>query len=261
MLARPSGAPPVNSPHPDETHFGFRQVPWQEKARHVRAVFDSVATRYDLMNDLMSGGAHRAWKHFALSLTGLRTGQRALDVAGGTGDLSRGMARQVGQSGLVVLTDINASMLGAGRDRLIDAGSTGNVVYAQANAECLPFPDESFDCVTIGFGLRNVTDKARALASMRRVLKPGGQLLVLEFSRPVSPALGSLYDGYSFRLLPMLGRLVAGDAESYRYLAESIRKHPDQETLLGMLRDAGLEDCRYHNLMGGIVAVHRGWRY
>ena len=251
----------MNSPQPDETHFGFRQVPWQEKARHVRAVFDSVATRYDLMNDLMSGGAHRAWKHFALSLTGLRPGQRALDVAGGTGDLSRGMAKQVGQSGLVVLTDINAAMLGAGRDRLIDAGATGNVVYAQANAECLPFPDQSFDCVTIGFGLRNVTDKARALAAMRRVLKPGGQVIVLEFSKPVSPALGSLYDGYSFRLLPMLGRLVAGDAESYRYLAESIRKHPDQETLLGMLRDAGLEGCRYHNLMGGIVAVHRGWRY
>jgi len=224
-------------------------------------VFDSVATRYDLMNDLMSGGAHRAWKHFALSLTGLRPGQRALDVAGGTGDLSRGMSKQVGQSGLVVLTDINAAMLDAGRDRIIDAGATGNVVYAQANAECLPFPDQSFDCVTIGFGLRNVTDKARALAAMRRVLKPGGQLLVLEFSKPVSQALGTLYDGYSFRLLPMLGRLVAGDAESYKYLAESIRKHPDQETLLGMLRDAGLEDCRYHNLMGGIVAVHRGWRY
>ena len=251
----------MNPPRPDQTDFGFRQVPWQEKARHVRAVFDSVATRYDLMNDLMSGGAHRAWKHFALSLTGLRVGQRALDVAGGTGDLSRGMAKQVGQSGLVVLTDINAAMLGAGRDRLIDAGATGNVVYAQANAECLPFPDQSFDCVTIGFGLRNVTDKARALAAMRRVLRPGGQLLVLEFSKPVSPTLGSLYDGYSFRLLPMLGRLVAGDAESYKYLAESIRKHPDQETLLGMLRDAGLEDCRYHNLMGGIVAVHRGWRY
>ena len=251
----------MNPPRPDQTDFGFRQVPWQEKARHVRAVFDSVATRYDLMNDLMSGGAHRAWKHFALSLTGLRVGQRALDVAGGTGDLSRGMAKQVGQSGLVVLTDINAAMLGAGRDRLIDAGATGNVAYAQANAECLPFPDQSFDCVTIGFGLRNVTDKARALAAMRRVLRPGGQLLVLEFSKPVSPTLGSLYDGYSFRLLPMLGRLVAGDAESYKYLAESIRKHPDQETLLGMLRDAGLEDCRYHNLMGGIVAVHRGWRY
>jgi demethylmenaquinone methyltransferase/2-methoxy-6-polyprenyl-1,4-benzoquinol methylase len=251
----------LNEARQPQTDFGFEQVAWQEKARRVRAVFDSVATRYDLMNDLMSGGAHRAWKHFALSITGLRAGQRALDVAGGTGDLSAGMARQVGQSGLVVLTDINAAMLGAGRDRLIDRGQSGNVVYAQANAECLPFPDASFDCVTIGFGLRNVTDKQKALGSMRRVLRPGGQLIVLEFSKPVSSTLGSLYDSYSFRLLPLLGRVVAGDADSYRYLAESIRKHPDQETLLGMLRTAGLEDCRYHNLLGGIVAVHRGWAY
>jgi demethylmenaquinone methyltransferase/2-methoxy-6-polyprenyl-1,4-benzoquinol methylase len=166
----------------------------------------------------------------------------------------------VGQSGLVVLTDINAAMLDAGRDRLIDAGVVGNVCYAQADAECLPFADESFDCVTIGFGLRNVTDKARALASMRRVLKVGGQLLVLEFSKPVNAMLGSLYDSYSFKLLPLLGRVVAGDADSYRYLAESIRRHPDQETLLAMLRAAGLEECRYHNLFGGIVAVHRGFR-
>jgi demethylmenaquinone methyltransferase/2-methoxy-6-polyprenyl-1,4-benzoquinol methylase len=251
----------LNNPRPQQTDFGYQQVPWDDKARRVRAVFDSVASRYDLMNDLMSAGAHRAWKHFALSITGLQPGQRALDVAGGTGDLSVGMARQVGQSGLVVLTDINAAMLGAGRDRLIDAGLAGNVTYAQANAECLPFPDESFDCVTIGFGLRNVTDKQRALDAMRRVLRPGGQLIVLEFSKPVSATLGSLYDHYSFRLLPLLGQVVAGDADSYRYLAESIRKHPDQETLLGMLRAAGLEDCRYHNLLGGIVAVHRGWRY
>jgi demethylmenaquinone methyltransferase / 2-methoxy-6-polyprenyl-1,4-benzoquinol methylase len=240
--------------------FGYQQVPRADKARRVRAVFDSVATRYDLMNDLMSGGAHRIWKHFALSLTGLKIGGRALDVAGGTGDLSVGMAQQVGQSGLVVLTDINAAMLEAGRDRLIDAGLVGNVCYAQADAECLPFADESFDCVTIGFGLRNVTDKARALASMRRVLKVGGQLLVLEFSKPVNPTLGSLYDSYSFKLLPLLGRVVAGDADSYRYLAESIRRHPDQETLLAMLRSAGLEECRYHNLFGGIVALHRGFR-
>jgi demethylmenaquinone methyltransferase/2-methoxy-6-polyprenyl-1,4-benzoquinol methylase len=251
----------LNKPSPEQTDFGYQQVPWEEKARRVRAVFDSVSSRYDLMNDLMSGGAHRAWKHFTLALTGLRPGQRALDVAGGTGDLSAGMARQVGQSGLVVLTDINAAMLGQGRDRLIDGGSAGNVVYAQANAECLPFPDASFDCVTIGFGLRNVTDKQKALGSMRRVLRPGGQLIVLEFSKPVSAPLASLYDTYSFRLLPLLGRVVAGDADSYRYLAESIRKHPDQETLLGMMRSAGLEDCRYHNLMGGIVAVHRGWSY
>ena len=244
----------------DTVDFGYQQVPRTDKARRVREVFDSVATRYDLMNDLMSAGAHRIWKHFALSLTGLKTGGRALDVAGGTGDLSVGMAQQVGQSGLVVLTDINAAMLDAGRDRLIDAGVVGNVCYAQADAECLPFADESFDCVTIGFGLRNVTDKARALASMRRVLKVGGQLLVLEFSKPVNATLGSLYDSYSFKLLPLLGRVVAGDADSYRYLAESIRRHPDQETLLAMLRAAGLEECRYHNLFGGIVAVHRGFR-
>ena len=241
--------------------FGFEQVPQAEKARRVRAVFDSVADRYDLMNDLMSGGAHRLWKRFALSLTGLRVGDRALDVAGGTGDLAVGLARQVGRSGLVMLTDINTAMLGEGRDRLIDAGLVSNVLCVQADAERLPFPDASFHCVTIGFGLRNVTDKPRALAAMSRVLKPGGQLLVLEFSKPASTALSTVYDAYSFRLLPLLGRVVAGDADSYRYLAESIRRHPDQETLLGMMREAGLEDCRYHNLMGGIVAVHRGYRY
>ncbi len=244
----------------DTVDFGYQQVPRADKAQRVRAVFDSVASRYDLMNDLMSGGAHRLWKKFALSLTGLKVGDRVLDLAGGTGDLAVGLAQQVGRSGLVMLTDINAAMLNAGRDRLIDAGLVSNVLYAQADAERLPFPDESFDCVTIGFGLRNVTDKARALMAMRRVLKVGGQLLVLEFSKPVNPTLASLYDGYSFRLLPLLGRAVAGDADSYRYLAESIRRHPDQETLLAMLRAAGLEQCRYHNLLGGIVAVHRGYR-
>jgi demethylmenaquinone methyltransferase/2-methoxy-6-polyprenyl-1,4-benzoquinol methylase len=246
---------------PQTTDFGFAEVRREEKAQRVRAVFDSVASRYDVMNDLMSWGSHRLWKRFALSLTGLRTGGRALDVAGGTGDLAEGLAKQVGKSGLVMLTDINAAMLAAGRDRLINAGLVGNVLCAQADAERLPFADESFDCVTIAFGLRNVTDKPRALASMRRVLKSGGQLLVLEFSKPANPALGSAYDAYSFKVLPMLGRLVAGDEDSYRYLAESIRRHPDQETLLGMMRTAGLEDCRYHNLMGGIVAVHRGYRY
>jgi len=246
---------------PQTTDFGFAEVRREEKAQRVRAVFDSVASRYDVMNDLMSWGSHRLWKRFALSLTGLRTGGRALDVAGGTGDLAEGLAQQVGKSGLVMLTDINAAMLAAGRDRLINAGLVGNVLCAQADAERLPFADESFDCVTIAFGLRNVTDKPRALASMRRVLKSGGQLLVLEFSKPVNPALGSAYDAYSFKVLPMLGRVIAGDEDSYRYLAESIRRHPDQETLLGMMRTAGLEDCRYHNLMGGIVAVHRGYRY
>jgi demethylmenaquinone methyltransferase / 2-methoxy-6-polyprenyl-1,4-benzoquinol methylase len=240
--------------------FGFQRVPQRQKAQRVRGVFDSVADRYDLMNDLMSAGLHRLWKRFALGLAGLRPGQRALDVAGGTGDLAAGLARQVGSGGLVVLADINAAMLGRGRDRLTDEGLVDNVRYAQADAESLPFRDSSFHCVTIGFGLRNVTDKQAALASMRRVLKPGGQLLVLEFSHP-GPALSPLYDAYSFRVLPWLGKLVAHDEASYRYLAESIRMHPGQEELLAMMRQAGLEDCRYHNLTGGIVAVHRGYKY
>ncbi len=244
-----------------DTDFGYQRVPWGDKQSRVRGVFDSVARNYDLMNDLMSGGAHRLWKEFTLSLANLRPGQRALDVAGGTGDLTTGLARQVGRSGLVILSDINAAMLGEGRDRMLDAGVVGNVSCVLANAEKLPFADSSFDCVTIGFGLRNVTDKPAALNEMRRVLRPGGQLLVLEFSHPVIPMLKPLYDLYSFRVLPMLGKLVARDEDSYRYLAESIRMFPDQETLLGMLRDAGLEDCRYHNLTGGIVAVHRGYRY
>jgi demethylmenaquinone methyltransferase / 2-methoxy-6-polyprenyl-1,4-benzoquinol methylase len=246
-----------NDPYTD---FGFERVPWSDKARRVRGVFDSVSGSYDLMNDLMSGGLHRYWKRFTLSLANLHPGQKALDVAGGTGDLAAGLARQVGERGLVVLTDINAAMLARGRDRLIDDGLVGNVRYSLANAERLPFADGLFDCVTIGFGLRNVTDKAAALASMRRVLKPGGQLLVLEFSHPAVPGLQSLYDTYSFRVLPRLGRIVAKDEASYRYLAESIRRHPDQESLLGMMRAAELEDCRYFNLSGGIVAVHRGYR-
>jgi demethylmenaquinone methyltransferase/2-methoxy-6-polyprenyl-1,4-benzoquinol methylase len=244
----------------ESTDFGFQSVPRAEKAQRVRGVFDSVAGRYDLMNDLMSAGLHRLWKRFVLDLTQLRPGQQALDVAGGSGDLAAGMARQVGADGMVLLTDINAAMLAQGRDRLIDAGLVGNVSCLQANAENLPFADNSFHCVTIGFGLRNVTDKPAALRSMQRVLKPGGQLIVLEFSRPAAP-LRPLYDAYSFHVLPRLGQLVAQDEASYRYLAESIRMHPDQETLLGMMRAAGLEDCRYHNLSGGIVAVHRGYKY
>ena len=243
------------------TDFGFQRVSRADKARRVRGVFDSVAGNYDLMNDLMSAGTHRLWKRFTLSLANLRPGQRALDVAGGSGDLAAGLARQVGERGIVVLTDINAAMLARGRDRLIDAGLAGNVACVQANAEQLPFPDAMFDCVTIGFGLRNVTDKPAALSAMRRTLKPGGQLLVLEFSRPSVAALKPLYDAYSFRILPLLGRLVARDEASYRYLAESIRMHPDQETLLTMMQEAGLEGCRYHNLSGGIVAVHRGYKY
>jgi demethylmenaquinone methyltransferase/2-methoxy-6-polyprenyl-1,4-benzoquinol methylase len=248
-------------PQSAEVDFGYQQVPAAEKAQRVRAVFDSVADKYDLMNDLMSAGVHRLWKRYMLSQTGLRPGQAALDVAGGTGDIAAGMARQVGESGLVVLSDINAAMLDVGRNRLLDRGLMHNVRFSLANAECLPFEDESFDCVTIAFGLRNVTDKPAALASMRRVLRPGGRLLVLEFSKPVVPGLKPIYDVYSFSVLPWLGKRVAGDAGSYQYLAESIRKFPDQETLKGMMQDAGLEDCRYHNLSGGIVALHKGFRY
>lgn len=244
----------------DTTDFGYEQVPVGEKARRVRAVFESVASNYDLMNDLMSGGAHRLWKRFTLAQTGLRPGQRALDVAGGTGDLAAGMAAQVGPTGTVLLTDINHAMLSRGRDAMIDRGYVANVRFAIANAERLPFPDASFDCVTIGFGLRNVTDKAAALRSMTRVLKPGGQLLVLEFSHPVLPGLKPIYDAYSFSVLPWLGKVVAKDEASYRYLAESIRRFPKQDELLGMMQDAGLEHCRYHNLTGGIVALHRGYR-
>jgi demethylmenaquinone methyltransferase/2-methoxy-6-polyprenyl-1,4-benzoquinol methylase len=252
-----SGPPDGDS----KVDFGFEQVAPADKARRVRGVFDSVADNYDLMNDLMSGGLHRIWKQFTLALTMLKPGQQALDVAGGTGDLGIGLARQVGDEGLVIVSDINEAMLARGRARLTDAGVVRNVAYAIANAERLPFPEARFDCVTIGFGLRNVTDKAAALASMRRVLKPGGQLLVLEFSHPTAPGLKPLYDAYSFRILPFLGKLVAGDEASYRYLAESIRMHPGQEELLAMMRSAGLEGCRYHNLSGGIVAVHRGYRY
>jgi demethylmenaquinone methyltransferase / 2-methoxy-6-polyprenyl-1,4-benzoquinol methylase len=243
------------------TDFGFERVARGEKARRVRGVFDSVAGSYDLMNDLMSAGAHRLWKRFTLSLANLRPGQRALDVAGGTGDLAEGLARQVGERGLVILTDINAAMLERGRDRLIDQGLVSNIRYVQADAERLPFPCNSFDCITIGFGLRNVTDKLAALSSMRRALKPGGQLLILEFSQPVAPGLGPLYDAYSFHVLPLLGKLVARDEASYRYLAESIRMHPNQEKLLAMMQTAQLEGCHYHNLSGGIVAVHRGYKY
>ena len=255
----------ANEPTPTEsastTDFGYQQVPVAEKQARVRAVFESVAGNYDLMNDLMSAGTHRLWKRFTLSQTGLRPGQRALDVAGGTGDLSAGMSRQVGRDGLVVLTDINPAMLAEGRNALTDRGIVANVRYSLANAERLPFPDSSFDCVTIGFGLRNVTDKMAALRSMQRVLKPGGQLLILEFSHPVVPGFKPLYDAYSFSVLPWLGKVVARDEDSYRYLAESIRKFPQQETLLEMMREAGLEGCRYHNLTGGIVALHRGYRF
>jgi demethylmenaquinone methyltransferase/2-methoxy-6-polyprenyl-1,4-benzoquinol methylase len=242
------------------THFGFRDVPLADKARHVREVFDSVADNYDLMNDLMSFGVHRLWKRFTIGMAELKPGQCVLDLAGGTGDLTRLMAPRVGREGLVVLSDINAAMLGNGRSQLLDKGIAGNVDFAQANAEQLPFRDNCFDLVTMAFGLRNVTDKQQALNSIYRVLRPGGRLLVLEFSRPVA-ALKPAYDFYSFNILPKLGRLVARDEASYRYLAESIRMHPDQQTLRSMMQQAGFENCDYHNLTGGIVAIHRGYKY
>ena len=242
------------------THFGYQTVAEADKAERVRGVFDSVATRYDLMNDLMSLGVHRLWKRFAMQLTGVRAGQRVLDLASGTGDLAARLAGLVGPAGLVVMSDINAAMLAQGRDRMLDDGRVGNVRYAQLDAEALPFPAGSFDCVTIGFGLRNVTHKERALAEMHRVLRPGGRALVLEFSHPTAAPLRAAYDLYSFQVLPRLGRLVANDEASYRYLAESIRMHPDQETLKGMMEAAGFELCDVHNLTGGVVAVHRGFR-
>jgi demethylmenaquinone methyltransferase/2-methoxy-6-polyprenyl-1,4-benzoquinol methylase len=244
----------------DTTHFGYQEVPRSEKARRVADVFDSVAERYDIMNDLMSLGVHRLWKRFAVELAAVRPGQRVLDLAGGSGDLAARFAPLVGAAGEVVLADINAHMLEQGRRRLVDRGIINNVRYAQVNAERLPFPDNSFDCITIAFGLRNVTDKDAALRSMFRALKPGGRALVLEFSKPVAPGLRPLYDLYSFKVLPLLGRFVARDESSYRYLAESIRMHPDQETLKSMMQQAGFERCDYHNLSGGIVALHRGYK-
>ena len=244
-----------------DRQFGFSRVAPGEKTRRVRGVFDSVAGRYDLMNDLMSLGAHRLWKRFALARTGLRLGGSALDVAGGTGDLAIGMSRQVGPEGKVWLSDINRAMLGVGRSRLLDSGAFANARAVCADATALPFAEARFDCVTIGFGLRNVTGQPAALSSMARALKPGGRLLVLEFSRPALGFIRPAYDWYSFALIPALGRVVTGDEESYRYLVESIRMHPDQETLAGMMRAAGLEDVRWHNLTGGVVALHVGFRY
>ncbi|MCR4331570.1 MAG: bifunctional demethylmenaquinone methyltransferase/2-methoxy-6-polyprenyl-1,4-benzoquinol methylase UbiE [Sulfuricaulis sp.] len=243
------------------THFGFREVPESAKDHLVAGVFNSVADKYDLMNDLMSLGIHRLWKQFATEASGVRGGFRVLDVAGGTGDLAAKFAARVGQRGQVVLADINESMLGVGRARLADRGIVGNVAFVQANAENLPFPENYFDRVSIAFGLRNVTHIDRALASMFRVLKPGGMLLVLEFSRPVVPGLNKLYDAYSFNVLPWLGRVIAQDEGSYRYLAESIRKHPDQETLKTMMERAGFGRAQYFNLSGGIVALHKGYKF
>jgi demethylmenaquinone methyltransferase / 2-methoxy-6-polyprenyl-1,4-benzoquinol methylase len=242
------------------THFGFKRVATEEKASLVRGVFDSVAEHYDIMNDLMSMGVHRIWKRIAVQLSNVRKGEKVLDLAGGTGDLTTLFERRVGEEGNVVLADINAQMLRTGRNRLIDRGLVGNIQYTQVNAECLPFADNSFDCVCIAFGLRNVTDKDAALRSMYRVLKPGGRAIVLEFSHPIDPITEKVYDFYSFNLLPKIGKWVAKDEDSYRYLAESIRMHPKQDELKAMMETAGFERCEYFNMTQGIVAVHRGYK-
>ena len=242
----------------ENTHFGYKTIPSKNKASYVAGVFDSVAKKYDIMNDIMSGGVHRIWKHITVEISRVKPGQKVLDVAGGTGDLAAKFAKRVGPSGHVVLSDINQSMLDVGRDRLIDKGLVKNISYVLADAQTLPFQDDSFDIVSIGFGLRNVTDKDRALISMRRVLRPGGKLLILEFSKPYSNIISKLYDEYSFKIIPKLGKLFANDEGSYKYLAESIRVHPDQETLKQMVQKAGLLNVEYINMSGGIAAVHMG---
>ncbi len=243
-----------------ETHFGYKTVDENLKESLVAGVFDSVASKYDIMNDVMSFGVHRIWKKIVMQHTGLKPGDTALDVAGGTGDLTMQMSKQVGPTGKIIISDINAAMLEEGRKRLLDKGYAGNIDFVEANAEDLPFEDNSFNCITIAFGLRNVTHQDKALQSMYRVLKPGGRLLILEFSKPVTPGLNKMYDFYSFNILPKMGKLIANDEDSYRYLAESIRMHPDQETLKQMMKDAGFERCTYHNMTGGIVALHKGFK-
>jgi demethylmenaquinone methyltransferase/2-methoxy-6-polyprenyl-1,4-benzoquinol methylase len=252
---------PAMNEQPQTTHFGFRDVPVADKQKLVGQVFTSVASNYDLMNDLMSFGIHRLWKRHFVATSGVRRGDRVLDLAGGTGDIAALLKPVVGDEGEVVVGDINAAMLGVGRDRLTDRGLVGGLRWTQLNAECLPFPDASFDAVTMAFGLRNVTDKDKALADICRVLKPGGRALVLEFSRVRSELLGKFYDFHSFQVLPRLGRLFAGDADSYQYLAESIRKHPDQGTLKGMMERAGFGRVDVRNLSNGIVAIHRAYKF
>ena len=242
------------------THFGYKKVPTQDKAKRVAHVFHSVADNYDLMNDVMSLGIHRLWKQFTVHTSGVRQGARVLDIAGGTGDLALKFSKLVGQAGHVILADVNASMLRLGRDKLLNQGMTDNLSYIQADAEYLPFPDNSLDLITIAFGLRNVTNKEVALSDMYRILKPGGRLLILEFSKPAD-WLSPFYDIYSFKLLPRLGKIFASDADSYRYLAESIRKHPDQNTIKNMMENAGFEQCDYHNMSAGIVALHSGYKF
>jgi demethylmenaquinone methyltransferase/2-methoxy-6-polyprenyl-1,4-benzoquinol methylase len=243
----------------ETTHFGFEQVPVAEKEQRVGQVFKSVAGCYDIMNDVMSLGSHRLIKRFTVELSALRAGHKVLDLAGGTGDFSLRFSPLVGAEGQVVLADINAAMLAVGRDRIIDKGFNTNVNFAQVNAEALPFADNSFDCVCIAYGLRNVTNKDAALESMQRVLKPGGRVLILEFSKPTNELMGKAYDAYS-KLWPLAGKLITGDAASYRYLVESIRMHPDQDSLLQMMQSAGLENCKYHNVMSGICAIHVGFK-
>lgn len=245
----------------NKTHFGYKQVNKEDKVNMVRGVFDSVADKYDLMNDLMSMGIHRIWKRVAVQLSNVRNGDQILDLAGGTGDLTTLFEKRVGKEGQIVLADINNAMLSTGRDRLINSGLIGNIQYAQVNAECLPFADNSFDCVCIAFGLRNVTNKDAALRSMHRVLKPGGRVIILEFSHPVDKITEKVYDFYSFNLLPKIGSIIAKDEDSYRYLAESIRMHPKQDELKQMMQDAGLERCEYFNMSQGVVAVHRGYKF
>jgi len=245
----------------ETTHFGYEQVATDEKQGKVAEVFHSVADKYDVMNDLMSAGVHRLWKRYTIETSGAKKGDTILDLAGGTGDLAIKFTRIVGPTGKVTLSDINPSMLENGRKRLTDMGIAGNIEYVEANAEDLPFEDNTYNITTMAFGLRNVTDKTAALRSIYRCLKPGGKLMVLEFSKPIVPGLNTIYDAYSFKLLPLIGKLVANDAESYRYLAESIRMHPDQETLKSMFEDAGFEKCSYHNMTGGIVALHVGYKF
>ncbi|MBY6187330.1 bifunctional demethylmenaquinone methyltransferase/2-methoxy-6-polyprenyl-1,4-benzoquinol methylase UbiE [Marinobacter hydrocarbonoclasticus] len=244
-----------------KTHFGYQQVDKTKKAEMVADVFHSVASKYDLMNDLMSFGVHRYWKRFTIECAAARPGMKVLDLAGGTGDLTAKFSHLVGETGEVVLADINDSMLKVGRAKLHDLGVVGNVSYVQANAEALPFPDNHFDIITIAFGLRNVTEKEKALRSMQRILKPGGKLLVLEFSKPQNAVMQKAYDFYSFQVIPRMGSMVAGDAESYRYLSESIRMHPDQETLKQLMLDAGFDQADYVNMTNGVVALHRGYKF
>ncbi|QOL26258.1 bifunctional demethylmenaquinone methyltransferase/2-methoxy-6-polyprenyl-1,4-benzoquinol methylase UbiE [Thalassotalea sp. LPB0316] len=254
-------SPEQSNQNEQTTHFGYKTVDKDNKASMVADVFHSVAAQYDVMNDLMSFGIHRLWKRFTIDASGVRPGNKVLDLAGGTGDLTAKFSQIVGKDGQVILADINSSMLNVGRDKLRDRGLVQNIEYVQANAECLPFEDNTFDIITIAFGLRNVTDKDKALRSMYRVLKPGGRLLVLEFSKPEHDLLNKAYDFYSFNILPKMGELVAKDGDSYQYLAESIRMHPDQVTLEGMMKEAGFEQTTYKNLTGGIVALHKGYKF